>query len=37
MDIEAVAQDLVDAAIHVHRALGPGLPSQPTKRAWLMT
>jgi GxxExxY protein len=25
MDIEAVAQDLVDAAIHVHRALGPGL------------
>ena len=25
MDIEAAAQDLVDAAIHVHRALGPGL------------
>ena len=25
MDIEAVAQDLVDAAIHVHRALRPGL------------
>ena len=25
MNIEAVAQDLVDAAIQVHRALGPGL------------
>ena len=25
MDLEAVAQDLVDAAIQVHRALGPGL------------
>jgi len=25
MDIEGVAQGLVDAAIHVHRALGPGL------------
>ena len=25
MDIEAVAKDVVDAAIHVHRALGPGL------------
>ena len=25
MDIESVAQDLVDAAIQVHRTLGPGL------------
>src|SRR5262245_64906157 len=25
MDTEAVARDLVDAAIHVHRVLGPGL------------
>ena len=25
MDIEVVAKDVVDAAIHVHRALGPGL------------
>ena len=25
MDIEAVAKGVVDAAIHVHRALGPGL------------
>jgi len=25
MDIEAIAKDVVDAAIHVHRALGPGL------------
>jgi GxxExxY protein len=25
MDIEAVANDVVDAAIHVHRALGSGL------------
>lgn len=25
MDIEQVAEELVDAAIHVHKALGPGL------------
>jgi GxxExxY protein len=25
VDVEAVAQDVVDAAIHVHRVLGPGL------------
>lgn len=25
MDLEIIAKDVVDAAIHVHRALGPGL------------
>jgi GxxExxY protein len=25
MDIEVIAKEVVDAAIHVHRALGPGL------------
>ncbi|MBM4461348.1 MAG: GxxExxY protein, partial [Chloroflexi bacterium] len=25
MDIEAIGKDIVDAAIKVHRALGPGL------------
>ena len=37
MDIEAVAKDVVDAAIHVHRALGPGLLESAYQRAWRMT
>ena len=35
MDIEEIGKQIVDSALHVHRALGPGLLESAYQACWL--
>jgi len=37
MTADEVAKDIVDAALKVHRALGPGCSNLPIKLVWHMS